>query len=120
VCRHIAELRLSGLSRFKLPVRASSHAVLGLWPISGVYVAGACSRQIHPISKDVGAPFGSLLQGGEEAAALLSQLDATEGGEIEMNWNIKVFDRLDCGSASNSSSCFSYFKLSRFRLSCYL
>jgi hypothetical protein len=31
-----------------------------------------------------------LLQGGEEAAALLSQLDASEGGEIEMNWNIKV------------------------------
>jgi hypothetical protein len=32
----------------------------------------------------------ALLQGGEEAAALLSQLDATEGGEMEMNWNIKV------------------------------
>ena len=46
------------------------------------------------------------LQGGEEAAALLSQLDATEGGEIEMNWNIKV-----CGFTAHPlscSSCISY------------
>jgi hypothetical protein len=30
------------------------------------------------------------MQGGEEAAALLSQLEAPAGGEIQMNWNIKV------------------------------
>jgi hypothetical protein len=30
------------------------------------------------------------MQGGEEAAALLSQLEAPAGGEIKMNWNLKV------------------------------
>lgn len=50
-----------------------------------------------------------LLQGGEEAAALLSQLEAEPAGDLEYTWNIKVRHAF-CGVAK-VHAWYSYLKV---------